>query len=110
MKKTTLILFLFTILLYSCDDRDKNERVYNAIVLGKGMDCGETYLIEFDNNVSELPENSFDNVYYAINLPEEYKIEGKEIYVEFRIPENDEIMVCTFLGPTFPQIYITKTE
>lgn len=110
MKKTTLILFLFTILLYSCDDSDKNERVYNATVLGKGMDCGETYLIEFDDDVSELPENSFDNVYYAINLPEEYKIEGKEIYVEFRQPENDETMDCTFLGPTFPQIYITKIE
>jgi len=112
MKRITPILIVLSFLLISCN---KNETVnennsYSVTVLGRGLDCGDAYLIKFDNDVSGLPENTFDNTFYEINLPDEYKIEGMKIKVEFREPANDEIMVCTTMGIGYPQIYITKVE
>lgn len=103
-----LISFIFT----SCnkDDERTKEEKFNATVLSKGLDCGNSYLIKITENISGLPQNSFDNIFYEINLPEEYKVVGKLIYVEFRLPENNEIMACTTFGLAYPQIYITKTE
>ena len=112
MKRIILILIGLTFIFISCNKNETktNEKAFNAIILGRGTDCGNSYLIKFNENVSGLPENTFDNVYYEINLPEEFKIEGKKVYVEFRQPENDEIMVCTTLGISYPQIFITKVE
>ena len=63
-----------------------------------------------DNDIPKLQGNTFDNTYYEINLPDEYKIVGKKINVEFREPENNEIMVCTTMGLGYTQIYITKVD
>ena len=112
MKKLILILIGLTFIFISCNknENESDENSFNATVLGKGLDCGNSYLIKFNNDISGLPQNTFDNTYYEINLPEEYKIEGKQIYVEFREPENGELMICTTMGIGYPQIYITKVE
>ena len=91
---------------------DDNENVYdeyfNAIVIGKGLDCGNSFLIQFDNDVTGLP--SPYRVYYEINLPEKYKIKNERISVKFRVPNDDEIMVCTTMGAGYPHIYIVDVR
>lgn len=74
------------------------------------MDCGNAFLIQFNDNVTGLPYNTHDNIFYEINLSESYKINGKKIKVEYREPFDNEIMFCTAMGPGYPQIYITKVE
>jgi len=116
-------LFLFTIaalfLFVSCDKKSEDgeqkqlevNKPFNATatVLGKGQDCG-AFLIRFDDDVANLPNNGWDNIYYASNLPEEYKVEGIEINAEFRNPEGDEFMACTAFGPGYPQIHVVKVN
>ena len=110
MKRIILTIIGLTFIIISCNKDETNDNIFNATVLGKGMDCGNSFLIKFNNDISGLPVNNFDNTFYEINLPEEFKTEGKKIKVEFREPENDEIMVCTTMGIGYPQIYITKVE
>ncbi len=112
MKNLLLIILGFTFILASCNKNEEhtNEQLYSLTVLGKGMDCGEAFLIKFDENVPGLPGKTFDNIYYEINLPEQYKIPGTKIKVEFREPENSEAMFCTTMGPGYPQLFILKVE
>jgi len=112
MKRIILIFIGLTLIFISCNknENETNEKSFNATVQGKGLDCGNSFLIKFDKNVSGLPENSFDNTFYEINLPEEFKVEGKKVYVEFRELENDEMITCTTMGIGYPQIYIMKVE
>jgi hypothetical protein len=81
---------------------------FNATVLGKGLDCDNSFLIVFDEGVTGLP-NSY-RINYEINLPEYYKIEKERVSVKFRAPEDNELMVCTAMGPAYPQIYIVETK
>ena len=91
---------------------DKNESIYdeyyNAIVVRKGLDCGNSFLIQFDHDAIGLP--SQDKVYYEINLPEKYKINNERVSVKFRVPTNEELMVCTTMGYAFPQLYIVDVR
>jgi len=84
----------------------------NATVLGKGLDCGNHFVIQFDDSVTGLPFPSgyWNNVYYEYNLPEEYKIAGKRISLAFRAPKSDENLICTTMGPGYPLIFIVKVK
>lgn len=110
MNRIILILTTLIIAFASCKKNEVDGYSSNAIVQKKGMDCGNSFLIKFDNDVVGLPENNFDNIFYETNLSNDYKIEGKRIFVEFREPENEEKMICSTQGITYPQIYITKAE
>ena len=107
MKKIILSFILLSFILSSCEKEE--DKTFNATVIGPGLDCG-SYLIRLNEELSGFIQNSFDNTFYEINLPEEQKVKGKLIYVEFRLPENNELMVCKTLGFSYPQIYITKAE
>lgn len=83
---------------------------FNAKVLYQGADCGDTFLIQFDENVSNVPNNNTNNIFYALNLDEQYKVEGLDINVDFREPYDEEIMACTTAGVGFPQIFIEQVN
>lgn len=112
MKNSIFILFIlvFTIIACTKNNHETIDNSPNATVLGKGLDCGNTYLIQFDDDVSGLPQNSWENTFYALNLPESYKDAGKRVFVEFREPHNNEWVACTTLGPGYPQVYVTNVE
>ena len=74
MKKFILFMTM-TILVISCNTEKEEGISYNATVLGKGLDCGETFLIQFNDNTDNLNSNNLDNIFYAINLSNEYKID-----------------------------------
>ena len=109
MKKISLILIGFTFLLISCNNDDDNIELFDAVVIGKGLDCGDSFLIKFNENITGLP-NTIDNTFYTINLPNEFKEEGKEIKIDFREPINNEFLLCTTLGPGYNAIYIITAK
>lgn len=102
------LLFILFGFCTGCQSSDDDGTVWmaNAIVLGPGLDCGDAFLIRLEDS-NEIPENAFENVFYEINLADEFKTEGNEIQVNFRLPTNEEIPVCTHMGPGYPHIFIT---
>jgi hypothetical protein len=91
---------------------EKKDEYGNATVLGRGLDCGDIFLIRFDADVQDLPFSIMltSNTYYAINLPEEYKIEGIRVSVQFRLPKDDEFIACTAMGPAYPAVFIVSAK
>lgn len=103
----TILFSLLALFTLSCTNNDEDIN-YNATVIGMGSDCAGSYLIKFDDNLSNVPKNTSENVFYEINLPNQYKIKGLRINVLFRLPTNNETMVCTFRDYSYPQIFIDK--
>lgn len=108
----TIFISILSLIAVSCDKNDDNQNnsvtplVTNATILSKGLDCNNAYLIKFNNNVIGVPANSTNNVFYEINLPNQYKVDNLPLNVTFRLPTNSEIMNCTAQGIAYPQIYI----
>lgn len=108
----SLIFSLLIFFTFSCSKNDDNQNSTsapletNATVLSRGQDCNNAYLIKFNNNVVGVPTNSTNNVFYEINLPNQYKVDNLPLNVTFRLPTNSEIMNCTTQGIAYPQIYI----
>ena len=112
LQKIIVFIIGLTFLLISCSEESTTnyEDQTNATVLGKGTNCGDLFLIEIDDPDTRFPETIFGKIFYANNLPENLKIEGKRIYVKSREPEDGEFMVCTSWGPAYSHIIITKSE
>ncbi|MCL1932864.1 MAG: hypothetical protein FWF53_03485 [Candidatus Azobacteroides sp.] len=97
-----------TVRILVSNNESIDDAYFGAIVIGKGLDCGNSFLIRFDNDVTGLPFPS--KAYYEINLPEKYKINNERINVKFRVPNAEELIVCTTMGPAYPQIYIVEVR
>lgn len=110
MRKLLFIFVSLTFIILSCSKDETHDELLNATVLKKGIDCGDLYLIQFDSETSGLPENNFDNIFYALNLPEPFKTEGKKVNVKIRAPKNEEAVACTTVGIGYPGIYIIRVE
>ncbi len=110
----TLILSLVLFLSLSCNNSDdentQNNTTSNAKVLYKGGDCGNNFVIQFNNNAVNVPTNTTNNIFYEINLPNQYRVNNLDINVTFRQPNNNEIMSCTTQGISYPQIYIESVN
>ena len=92
-------------------DDGGDDEYYKATVRGKGLDCGNNiFMIQFDEEVTSLPISLWINFYYALDLPEEYKTEGKRIEVQFRLPKVDEMIACNAMGLALPHIFIVKVR
>lgn len=110
MKNFLKILFvLFLVSFASCKDEVENagDEKFQVEVLGKGMDCGDLFLIRFEENDEERlnnylqPNNAFYPVFYALGLPDELKQEGLFLEITIGDCETDDIPACTALGPGY---------
>ena len=63
MKKAVLVFSLLTIISCNKDDEVIYEVVPNARVVSVGIDCGDSYLIQFIDDFTELPQ-TINNTYY----------------------------------------------
>lgn len=110
----TLILSLVLFFSLSCNNSDEdapqNITNFNAKVLYKGGGCGNNYVIQFNSNAINVPSNTTNNIFYEINLPNQYRVNNLDINVTFRQPNNNEIMSCTTQGIAYPQIYIESVN
>ncbi len=120
MYNVKVIFFLTVFFLFStgsCEKEELENEWFNAEVLGMGIDCGDTFLInlmEGDREkifqILKIERDAWFPTYYAFNLPNEFKIEGLQVRVKFRRLTPDEDVPCTFMGPTFGHIWIKKIE
>ena len=105
MKKAIRILvLLFFIVLINCDEDKVIDYQFEATVLGQGIDCGETYLINL-TNISGITEIT-GGTYYADNLPSDLKIIGINIVLNCRLPNDEEVYACTDMGPSYPHVFV----
>ncbi|WP_031429005.1 hypothetical protein [Flavimarina sp. Hel_I_48] len=107
MRKFNVLFISFIFLLISCsgDDDNSKDELLNAVVLGTGVDCRDKFLIKLTENSTRLP-STFDNTFYAVNLPNEFKVKGKDIQVHIRELKKSEYFACTLLGPGYGAVYI----
>lgn len=109
---------LISTLFFACiSDSGKNKNgKYSANVIGKGMDCGGTYLIQFTEKINEVytrlgldsSKEYSGNIFYADQLPEKFQKENTNIRIEFRSQSQNESYPCTALGPSYSHIVITN--
>jgi len=115
IKMKTIILALISIFTFlSCKKSDsnppKNSKTFNAKVIADGIDCGKSVIIQFNQNAQNIPLNNTNNIFYEINLPDQYRVYNMDLNVTFRLPRPDELFPCTTQGPTFPLIFIEKVN
>ena len=110
------MLISFSVALASCE-KDNNVKISNleiegyqfeAIVKGKGLDCGDTYLIDLKklNGEAEIANGT----YYADNLPPDLKVAGLKIRLNSRKPTNDELYACTTMGPGYSHLIVLDSK
>jgi hypothetical protein len=118
IKTLNLLLIITIVFITSCnkdDDSGETNDSFNVTVLREGDKCGIVddipgtldYLIEFDQNTTDLPISN-QTIYYAANLPENYRTENLQITITFReINENEEVNCDSAIGgDDYPFIYI----
>ncbi len=112
--KNLLILSVLTfgVFLSGCEKEDdkiiKENFKFEATVLNKGLDCGETFIISLKN--FETSSEFEDGIYYADNLDPEFKEQGLKIYLNCRHPNDDEVYACTTLGPSYPHLIVINSS
>lgn len=114
IRKVNLLIIAVLAVFISCNDDDKVDGPFNAVVLRAG-NCGvddnissaTDYLIELNEDFVQFPVEN-NTIYVAENLPEEFKVEGLEINVAFRDLTDDEVVICPDVEglEVFPFIYI----
>ena len=112
--KFLLILLLFIGL--SCEKENPEKEYFVVEVIGKGMDCGDTFLVRFqeedESRINKYLEqtNAFFPVFYVNNLPEEFKQEGWGLKVTLHKCQSAEFQACTTMGPGFGHICIESVD
>ncbi|ASO05443.1 hypothetical protein [Arenibacter algicola] len=114
MKKMTSILFLFGVLMFSCEkESSSDEYSIEAEVLGRNTDCG-IYAVKILNGLSQVQSivgsKVGDSIYIAKNLPTELETAGLKILLDVRKPQNDELGPCTTLGPAYYWLFVKRAE
>jgi hypothetical protein len=110
------LVFIGLIIHYSCQkENNPTEYPFKAEVMGTNPDCGiyQIRITEGQDQVETMVGKSVgNNIYIANNLPDELKISGLKILLDLRkpMPENNELGVCTAIGPGYPWIYVTKAK
>lgn len=118
IKTLNLLLIITIVFITSCNNDDnsgENNNSFNVTVLREGNKCGIVddipgtldYLIEFDQNTTDLPISN-QTIYYAANLPENYRTENLLINITFREKNENEVVICdnSIGGDEYPFIYI----
>lgn len=106
---------LITILVMSfgCEKEELDYVEFRVIVYGKGIDCGDLFLLDFLDNIDVLYQITVQEGWqtcYAYNLKEEFKVQGKELLVKIRKPTKDELFACTCLGLGYPWVTIVSAK
>lgn len=111
-----IFLLVFIVGCFGCQKDDEEVEIFQVEVIGKGFDCGDVFLIKFneedENKVRKYHENSnaFYPVFYAINLIEEHK--EKELILNVTLEKCGAIDLpfCTTMGPGFGRVCIKTSE
>lgn len=117
-----IVVITLALSLFACSDEQESDSLnvspgaFRVEVVGRGLDCGDTFLIRFsendENKVNAYLEhaNSYYPVFYAVGLPEEFKEEGLILNVTIRQCETNDIPLCTAMGPGYGIVCIELAE
>jgi predicted RNA methylase len=110
-----IILLIISIMFLSSCEKDTTsvqDDYFKVKVLGKGIDCGDVYLVEFIEKLEkvELITESHRTIYYGDDLPDEFKQDSILLQIKFRQPMPEELYPCTTLGPGYPHIRIISVR
>ena len=111
-------IFLLVLIVgnFGCNKNNEDDDVFLVEVIGKGMDCGSTFLIQFkeedENKIRKYHENTnaFYPVFYANNLIEEHKEKGLLLNVTLEKCGAIDLPLCTAMGPGYMHICIKTSE
>jgi hypothetical protein len=90
--------------IYVLPDKDSTD---NFIVGKIGGDCGNSRLLHFKN---VMGTEDMSSTVYEINLPDSLKVEGLNLYIEYRSPYDNELKKCTTEGPGYDQLFIISAR
>ncbi len=104
-----IAILSFLVISLSCKDDEENStpEIFQVEVLGKGMDCGDLFLIRFEEDDRERVNkyleytNAYYPVFYAVGLPEELKQDGLSLEITIGECGTDDIPLCTAWGPGY---------
>jgi len=115
-----IILFIsifFLIGSVGCEKEELENEWFIAKVIATGIDTDDIFLIGFMLNDKEeilqilgLENDTWFPTCDALNLPNEFKINGLPVRVKCRKPKRDEIEYRTANNPGYPQIWIKEIE
>ena len=106
-------LITMLVISFGCEKEELDYIEFHVIVYGKGIDCGDLFLLEFSNNIDELYQiTGLEGwqICYANDLEEKFKVQGKKLLVKIRKPTKDELFACTCLGPGYPWVTIVSAQ
>lgn len=94
-----------------CDSDSNPEPEINyefeGVVLGKGIDCGDTYLVDLKKKNGDSDIKS--GTYYADNLPQEFKVKGYKMKMNCRKPNSEEAYPCATLGLGYNHVIVMES-
>lgn len=107
------LLITILVISFGCKKEETNYIEFHVFVYGKGIDCGDLFLLNFLDNIDELYQITAQEGWqtcYAYSLKEEFKVQGKELLVKIRKPTKDELFPCTHLEPGYPWVTIVSAQ
>jgi hypothetical protein len=110
------LLLLAVLYVTACEKDSGREDFFLVEVVEKGIDCGETYLIKFqeedEKRVNKYLEhtNAYFPVFYADNLPEKFKVKGWILKVKLHKYQHGELPACSSMGPGLGHVFIESAE
>ena len=115
-KYLNFVLFLVVLGTTSCVEEAYDDNIFMVEVLGVGMDCGDTWLIKFnegdEREVNRYLENTnaYFPVFYADDLPEDKKETGLFLNITLGECSENDISACTAMGPGYAHVCIKSAE
>lgn len=110
-----MILAFLLLTLLACEKSQyKSDSFYTARIVGFDLNCS-TCILEFPDDNSQVRKEigeSIDNRYEAINLNKGIYEEGQMLKVKVRNPNENELIACLTLYPSYnyKNIIVTETE
>jgi uncharacterized lipoprotein len=115
MKLNFIIILIFFFALSACkknqQDRQQDSWFQIEIKSPANFDCRVPEIIFLDRQ-QEAYQIIGDSggVYVASGLPKVLYPVGTRMYVLIQRPDNDQWLVCTTQGPSYPQVHITSVK
>ena len=111
-------IFLLVLIVgnFGCNKNNEDDDVFLVEVIGKGMDCGSIFLIQFqeedENRARKYHENTnaFYPVFYSNNLIEEHKVAGLILNISLETCDATDIPGCYAMGPGYAHVCIKSSE
>jgi len=106
-----ILLTVLATCTWSCEKETPANRCVKGTVIGQGCLTGSyAILLEGKNSQYGIAESlTYDNVVETLNLPDEYKVNGTQIYFTFTKPTEELGKYLTYCTPA-PQITLVNVS